>query len=161
MASQHHRRLYSLEEVRTAYLASLSKARQIVQIYAPTLDPRLLNNTQAFTTLQQFVRLNRVSQVQMLIINERQVSQLDHRLIRLCQTYPSYAAIRLIPKDFHEEPFAFMLVDGQELLYRARYDRFETEIHHLPSFAIKEKQKYFDEIWQQAAPASGLRALMI
>ncbi|TQV77129.1 hypothetical protein FLL45_04040 [Aliikangiella marina] len=144
-----------IEQTKTAFRC----AKQKVQIYSPNLDPRVLSNRDIEQVLTRFVRSSRYARVEILITEERKLQGIDHRLVSLAQNFSSYVQIRLIPKDYHENYFAFYLVDGRSIIYRSNFERFESECHEVPSTLIKQRAKYFDEIWQQSSPASHLRAL--
>jgi|GEM_PF-2026528 len=152
-------KLSSLGELVAKTSEVLAAAKQTIQIYSRNLDPRILNNRDIEKIVTRFVRSSRFVRVEILITDERNLQGIDHRLVNLAQKYTSFIQIRLIPKDYHENYFGFYLVDGRHLLYRNNVERFESEYHQLPSSLIKQKSKYFDDIWQQSSPASHLRAL--
>ena len=137
----------------------LTTAKKKVQIYTRDLDPRILNSRTIEAILSKFVRSSRFARVEILIVDEKNLQGVDHRLVSLAQAFSSYISIRLIPKDYHENYFAFYLIDGRKIIYRPLSERFESEYQQVPSSLIKQKTKYFDELWQKASPASALRAL--
>lgn len=135
------------------------QARQKLQIYSQSLDPRVLNSREIETIISQFILSSRFARVEILIKDERNLTGIDHRLIKLSQKYTSYMHIKIIPKDYHENHFAFYLIDGRTIIYRSIAERFEAEYRYLPDSKLKQQQKYFDDVWQQASPAIYLRAL--
>lgn len=151
----------SLSELRAETLKIFQSARRKIQIYTRNLDPRTLNHREIEQQLLNFIRTSRYVRIEILIIEERNLQGIDHRLVSLAQKYTSFVSIRVIPKDFHENHFTFYLIDGRQLLYRSVGERFECEVHQLPSAKIKQQSKYFDDVWQQSAPATYLRALVI
>ncbi|MCW8879119.1 MAG: hypothetical protein OQJ89_06505 [Kangiellaceae bacterium] len=155
------RRITSLSEIREEALLMFSAAQRKIQIYTDNLDPRILNTRDVERTLINFVRKSRNVRIEILIIDERNVQSLDHRLVSLAQKYTSFISIKVIPKDYHENHFAFYLIDGRKLIYRTIAERFESEVHQIPSVKLKQMSKYFDEVWEQSSPAIHLRALII
>ena len=151
--------LASLADLNDKTIEFFSLCRQKLQIYTRNLDPRILNNREIEKIISRFVRSSRFARVEILITDERNLQGTDHRLVSLAQKYTSFVQIRVIPKDFHENYFGFYLIDGRAMIYRNNVERFESECHILPSSLIKQKAKYFDDVWQQSAPASQLRAL--
>ncbi len=139
----------------------IASARQKIQIYSHGLDPRILNNRQIEKKLLDFVKRSRNSRVQILIYDEGLLRGIDHRLVALAQRFTSYVEIRIVPKDFHENPFGFYLVDNRTMIYRSNIERYEAEKLNMPNFMIKDKSKLFHTIWQSSSPASFLRALHI
>ena len=154
-----HFQIKTLNELKEQAQVSFRCAKQKIQIYSPNLDPRILSNRENEQVLTRFVRSSRFARIEILITDERNLQGIDHRLVSLAQNFSSYVQIRLIPKDFHENYFAFYVVDGRSIIYRPNFERFESECHEIPSVLIKQKSKYFDEVWQQSSPASHLRAL--
>ena len=154
-----HRLLTSLAELRGASEELFREAKHKIQLYTHNLDPRVLSFPRLEQILLNFIRRSRYSRVEILIYNEQNLTNSDHRLVKLAQNFASYVSIRVVPKDFHENPFAFYLVDGRHLLYRTLAERYETEYLTLPNSKLKEKARLFTDIWQQSDPASHLRAL--
>ncbi len=155
------RTIKSLSDLITQTEELLSKANRTIKIYTYNLDPRILNSRKIEETILQFIRTSRFVRVELLIHHESTLQRVDHRLVRLAQNFSSFITIRLIPRDYHENPFAFYLIDDRYMLYRNQYTRFEAEIQELPNSQLKQKTKYFDEIWQKSSPAVHLRALII
>lgn len=154
-----HRHLGTLQELREFTESSFLQCKQKLQLYTRDLDPRILNSRNLERLISRFIRSSRFARVEILIIDEKNLQGIDHRLVSLAQNYSSYIQIRVIPKDYHENYFAYYLIDGRTILYRRLADRFECEYQQLPSSLVKQKSKYFDEVWQISTPASHLRAL--
>lgn len=154
-------KLDSLVALKQTTLELCRSATKKIQFYTHNLDPRVLNDRELETILKNFFRLSRFVQLQLLIKDEDVLKGLDHRLVALAQNFTSYASIRIIPKDFHENLFAFYLIDARHMIYRSNTEKFESELHQLPSSKLVQMDKYFDEVWQQSSPATHLRALYI
>jgi len=149
----------SLKKLRQLTLQSFCDARTLIRLYTRDLDPRILNDRALEQALIRFIRRSRHSRLQILIVDEQSLQGQDHRLVSLAQTYTSFVQIRVIPRDFHENYFAFYLVDRDQLILRKQSDRFEAQYLCLPSSEIVNKQRYFEDVWQQSTPAVHLRAL--
>lgn len=151
----------SLTQLKEETCHIFTSARQSIQIYSHGLDPRILNNRQVEKSILDFVKRSRNSKVQILIYDERLLRGIDHRLVSLAQKFTSFIDIRVVAKDFHENPFGFYLVDHRTMVYRSNVERYEAEKLVMPNFVIKDKSKLFHTIWQSSSPASFLRALHI
>jgi len=152
-------KLESISELKIESNNRFKLASRKIQIYTKNLDPRILSNRDVEQTITRFIRSSRNARVEILIENERSLQGVDHRLVNLAQRYSTYLSIKIVPKDFHENPFAFYLIDGRHMIYRTLAERYECEVHQLPSSKIKKMTKYFDEVWEQSDPAIHLRAL--
>lgn len=149
----------SLTQLREETSDIFRTAKQSIQIYSHGLDPRILNNRQVEKNIVDFVKRSRNSKVQILIYDELLLRGIDHRLVSLAQKFTSFISIRVVAKDFHENPFGFYLVDNRTMVYRSNVERYEAEKLTMPNFVIKDKSKFFHTIWQSSSPASFLRAL--
>jgi len=154
-----HHIIQSLAQLKQQTNDIFAYAKKSVQIYSHGLDPRILNNRETEQQLIHFIKKSRYSKVQILIYDEQLLRGTDHRLVALAQRFTSYIEIKVVDKDHHENPFGFYLVDHQTMIYRNNVERYEAEKFQMPHFAIKDKSKLFDTIWQSSSPASFLRAL--
>ncbi len=151
----------SLVQLKQQSCELFAAAKQTIKIYSHGLDPRILNNRQIEKNLLNFVKRSRNSKVQILIYDEQRLRGIDHRIVALAQRFTSYIDIRLVPRDFHENPFCFYLIDDYTMIYRSNVERYEAEKLQMPNSVIKDKSKLFHTIWQSSTPASFLRALHI
>ncbi len=151
--------LNSLSELSSKTLNHFQLARLRIQLYTRNIDPRILNSRDIEQSIIAFIRSSRNARVEILIRDEAEMRGFDHCLINLAQKFTSYINVKVIPKKFHENLSAFYLIDKRHLIDRILGERFEANIHQLPSAKINQRIKYFEEVWQQATPASQLRAL--
>lgn len=156
-----NRLITSLEELKLEAISLFKSTKQKIQIYSSNLDPRILNHPRIELAIKTFVRSSRYARVEILIYDERNLQNVDHRLIRLTQIFTSSIQIKIVAKNFQNNPFAFYLIDQRRMLYRSNGERFETEFLQVPNAKVNQKSKLFDDIWQQSDPAIHLRALHI
>ncbi|MDQ7049727.1 MAG: hypothetical protein Q9M92_09360 [Enterobacterales bacterium] len=138
-----------------------ANAHKTIQIYTRDCDPRILNQRNIEQSVIDLVKRSRYSRIEILIQTEESLSGIDHRLVSLAQRFTSSIGIKLIPRDYFEEAFAFYLVDSKHILYRQNHQDYHAERRQMPDFLVKEKSRYFDKIWQESSPASFLRALYL
>lgn len=153
------RAIESLSEFKQETELLFSQATRIIQIYSKDLDPRVLSNIRLESLILKFIKRSKASKLHILIFDESHLKGVDHRLVNLAQRFTSYLEIRLIPRDYQENYYGYYLVDKKRILHRNNIERYEAEYAQLPSSLVKEKSKWFDEIWQKSSPASFLRAL--
>ncbi len=149
----------SLTQLITETTQLIDSAKRTIQIYSRGLDPRILNNREIEKQFIRFIKKSRASKIQILIADEQLLRGVDHRIVALAQRFSSYVEIKVIPRDYHDNPFGFYLVDDRSMIYRLNIERYEAEKLIMPNFLIKDKSKLFDTIWQVSTPASFLRAL--
>jgi hypothetical protein len=154
-----HRAIDSLNEFKAETEQLFNEASRVIQIYSKDLDPRVLSDTRIESLLLKFIKRSKASKLQLLIFDESYLKGIDHRLVSLAQRFTSYVEIRLIPRDYHENYFGYYLVDKKRIVHRNNIERYQAEYAQLPNSLVKEKSKWFDDIWQKSTPASFLRAL--
>ncbi len=153
------KRIDSLNEFKAESERLFSSAQRVIRVYSKDLDPRVLNDRLIEKQFIEFIKRSRASKVELLIYDDAYLRGVDHRLVSLAQRFSSFVEIRLVPKDHHENFFGFYLADNKRIIHRHNIERYEAEYAELPNSLVKEKVKWFDEIWQQSPPASFLRAL--
>ncbi len=153
------RLLKTLSELRSHSAQLFAKAVNRIQIYSDALDPKILNEKDIEHTLIKFIKQNRHAKIQILIKDELLLRGIDHQLVKLAQQFTSFVEIKVLPKEYHENIFAFYLIDNKQMIYRSSVDNHNAELIKSPHSLINEKSKLFNTIWQSASPASFLRAL--
>ncbi len=151
----------SLNNNKNKALELFSNVERKVQIYSKYLDPRILNNRDIELNLAKFARKSRFSRIEILIQDEKSIASIDHRLINLAQKFTSAVEIKVIAKDYIDNPVAFYLIDNNKMLYRSNFERFEAEYHQKPTNQLKQMSRYFLEVWERSDPASSLRAFYL
>ncbi|MDH5434816.1 MAG: hypothetical protein OEY19_12805 [Gammaproteobacteria bacterium] len=158
---QKHHLIEHLDELKEVTADCISKSRQTVQLYTHNLDPRILNHPNISALLTKFIQQSSKVRIEMLIADEANLRGVDHLLINLTQRFTTYSKIKVIPKEYLDNRYAFYLFDGRTMLYRNNAERYETELLTLPNAKLNQMRKLFKEIWQQASPASRFRSLNI
>jgi len=161
MTENSKQAISSLQQLRQETHDIFQDADRVIQLYTHNLDPRVLNNREIEKALINFVKKSRASQLHILIYQEELMRGIDHRLVSLAQQFTSTIQIKIVPRDYHENPFGFYIVDNRTMIYRSNVERYEAEKLRMPDFTIKDKSKLFETIWQSSSPASFLRALYI
>jgi len=161
MTENSKQAISSLQQLRQEAYDIFHDADRVIQLYTHNLDPRVLNNREIEKALINFVKKSRASKLQILIYDEELMRGIDHRLVSVAQKFTSTIQIKVVPRDYHENPFGFYVVDSRTMIYRSNVERYEAEKFKMPDFFIKDKTKLFETIWQASAPASFLRALHI
>jgi len=159
MTENSKQAISSLQQLRQEAHDIFQNADRVIQLYTHNLDPRVLNNREIERALMNFVKKSRASKLQILIYDEELMRGIDHRLVALAQQFTSYVQIRVVSRDYHENPFGFYIVDGRTMIFRNNIERYEAEILNMPDFSLKDKSKLFETIWQLSPPASFLRSL--
>ncbi len=151
--------IQNLASLKQATLELFRKSKRLIQIHSFSLDKRILSNREIELSITQLIRSSRKAKVQCLIYDEKELQGFDHRIVSLAQRFTSFIEIKIIPNDYKNTISGFYLVDQQFMLYRSNREKYEAIQFNQRQIEVKDKVKYFEDIWQQSRPASFLRSL--
>ena len=99
-SENENRLITSLDELKRETCHLFKTAKKKIQIYSYNLDPRILNNSQIEAVIKEFIRSSRYVKLEILIYDERNMQNVDHRLVRLAQMFTSNIQIKIVPRDY-------------------------------------------------------------
>jgi hypothetical protein len=145
---------------RTATLKILAHCKRDLAIYTRDLDPAILDQADALEALRQIALRSKAS-IRVLVQDTARAVQVDHRLIELVRRLPSVLQLRKPQDDDLQFSGAFIVTDQHSYLERQNAESFECEgdLHQIGRHG--QLLRYFNEVWDRAAPASELRRLSI
>lgn len=151
-------------DLSAAILQLIGESRSDFAIYTRDLDPQLLNTSAAIDALRTLALRPSHSvggQIRILVQNTYRAVKDGHRLIELSRRLPDAFSFRCpVAEDLHYAG-AFLLNDRFGYIERRFGDRFEF-VGDLYGIAEQARLKrYFDDVWERAAPASELRRLSL
>ncbi|HET6631231.1 MAG TPA: GNAT family N-acetyltransferase [Rhodanobacteraceae bacterium] len=150
------------EEVCEAMLRLLGDARHALSVWAPALDPGVLDEPRVFEALRRLAGSGRGAALRFVLQDPTAVLRAGHRLIPLAQRLPSAIELRVpVEKDDVGWPSALALNDVGGYLLRPLAGRWDG---HGSTCAPPEHaalQQWFDEAWERAEPATELRRLSL
>ena len=139
----------------------ISQTQQKLCLYTRDLDPYLLSNRHIERAVANIAKSSRTSEVRILVFDVPAIQSSQHRLISVAQSLSSYVKIKRVADDYHHLPFSFYLADNSGILYRPIHTQYTGEAWFNHKIMVNEKQKLFDDIWEQSQVASELRALSL
>ncbi len=145
--------------LKLATQSMFSQAKRHIDIFSPLLDPYILNDLQFETLLSKMIRQSKDAQIRCLVYDVSALQKVDHCFIRLAQNLSSYTHIRTLPKNLQHHAHAFYLVDRAGIIYRRYASQYDSELCFNNPLKVKEKQHWFNELWEQGEIASELRRL--
>ncbi|QGX41513.1 hypothetical protein [Permianibacter aggregans] len=151
----------SSAENHQACVQLLKAAKLELKLFTRDLDSRVLDYPDIVEAFSQLARYSRQSKIQVLIVDPESPLRSGHRLLDLFQRLSSKIETRKVHPDYTQLPFTFMTVDQRGLLYRSNAAEYEGEVNFNAPLPVKEKNKQFDDIWQQSEPVSEWRRLYI
>lgn len=136
-----------------------SQARQSLWIYDQYLDHERYDRFRLREIVSAVARRHRLSEIRLLIHDERPLVQRRHQLVELMRRLPSKIELRLVNTDYPWETQAFMLADRQALVYRHQFDKPDGFARFSdPGHSIRLRET-FQRMWEAGRPSLELREL--
>lgn len=139
----------------------LALARRQLVICSRDLDAPILDQAPVLQQLHRLAISGRGAQVRVLVQDPARPLRDGHRLIEQARRLSSIYQIRQVLAEDLQFTGAFMVNDRAGFVSRSFADRYEGEGHTHDSARANALLRYFNEVWERAQPASGLRALSL
>ena len=149
------------EAVSRACVALISQASREVVIMTRDLDPKVFDDSEIILAMREFLLSSRRVRLRILVKQPETVARRGHRLVELTQRLTSFAEIRVPAAEFSSHNTAYVVVDGQGIVYRGFADRFDASISFNDRNLAREKLHEFDEMWQTSVEATSLRRISL
>jgi len=153
--------LQSIKDNHDAVLRLFSLAQREARIFSRDLDARLFSQQDITDALSLLARRHRLSKIQILIFDPDTPMRTGHRWIDLSQRLSSRIEARIVHNEYTHLPFNFITVDDRGYYYRSNAAEYHAEIHFNSPIDVKDKNKLFDDIWQQSQVVTQWRRLHI
>jgi predicted GNAT family N-acyltransferase len=137
----------------------VGQARQRVWLYDRFLEHDLYDRPRFRELLSALARQHRLSEVQILIHDDKSLIKRRHRLVELMRRLPSHIFIRLINDEHPFENQPFLLADRQGVVYRHDFDRPEGFAKFADGGRVKLLAEAFQRMWDGGRSSPELRQL--
>lgn len=137
------------------------QAQQRIWLYDRLLEHDLYDREPLRDILSSLARRHRLSEVRLLIHDDKPLVQRRHQLVELMRRLPSHITLRLVSTDYPAEDQPFMLVDRQGVLFRHRFDRPEGFVGYADSGRVRLLAEQFQRMWDYSRASLELRELPI
>ncbi|MBZ0333783.1 hypothetical protein MARI_14550 [Marinobacter sp. JH2] len=149
----------------TAFLGLLDsmvgQTRQRLWIYDRLLDHDRYDRHQLRELISAVARQHRLSDVRILIHDDKPLVQKRHRLIELMRRIPSRIELRVISDDYPQDDQPFVMADRDGLLCRHDFNKPEGFANFNAGRRLKLKEERFQRMWDTAQASLELRELPI
>lgn len=137
----------------------VAQARQRVRIYDHHLLHSLYDDPFLADQLSALARRNRKTGVQILIHDDRPLVERRHRLVELMHRLPSSITLKLVNTSYPSEDGAFVLVDGQGVLYRNQAREMSGFGRFRAAGRVRVLQESFQRMWDYGRTSLELRRM--
>lgn len=147
-AGEH--RVERAAEAADAALALARQARRTLRIFSRDLDAPLYSSEGFREAVSALARLQRGSEIRILVQDPTPAIKSDHRLVGLAQHLSSHIHIRRIGREWADEPSAFLLADDHGLLWRPNGAHYEGVTDFHAAARALELSRWFDRVWEHS-----------
>lgn len=137
----------------------VGQAGQRLWLYDQVLDHDLYDRHRLRELVSALARRHRISEVRLLIHDDKPLVKRRHQLIELMRRLTSRVELRLVNPDYPSEDQPFLLVDRQGVLYRHSFDKPEGFADFSAHGRVRILSEAFQKMWDAARPSLELREL--
>jgi len=132
---------------------------QRLWLYDRILDHDLYDRPQLRELISEVARRHRLSDVRLLIHDDKPLVQRRHQLVELMRRLTSRIELRLVNQDYPIEDQPFLLADREGILCRHDFSKPEGFASFAAGGRVKLKAEAFQRMWDAARPSLELRQL--
>lgn len=137
----------------------VGQARQRVWLYDRFLDYELYDRARLRELLSALARQHRLSEVRILIHDDKPLVGRRHRLVELMRRLPSHVSIRLINEKVPAEDRPFLLADREGVICRHDFDKPAGFAQFADGGRVRLLEEAFQRMWDLGRPSVELRQL--
>lgn len=152
--------LFESENNLVSLLDSITgQATQRLWLYDRLLEHDLYDRHQFRELLSALARRHRLSEVRLLIHDDKPLVKRRHQIVELMRRLPSRVELRLVNDDYPVEERPFMLADREGVVYRHSFNNPEGFANFADSGRVKLLGEAFQRMWDVSRSSLELREL--
>lgn len=132
---------------------------QRLWLYDRFLDHDLYDRHRFRELISALARRHRLSEVRILIHDDKPLVKRRHQLVELMRRLPSKIELRLVNDDYPADDQPFMLADREGVVYRHAFDKPEGFANFADGGRVKLLTETFQRVWDTARSSLELREL--
>jgi len=137
----------------------VGQAGQRIWLYDRLLEHDLYDRHRFRELISALARRHRLSEVRLLIHDDKPLVKRRHTLVELMRRLPSRMELRLVNEDYPVEDQPFILADREGVVYRHDFYKSEGFAKFSDSGRVKLLSENFQRMWDAARPSLELREL--
>jgi hypothetical protein len=146
-------------EFKTAAIELAQSARLGLTILSYDLGRDLYGDSAFVAAVRNLATRHKHAQVRILVHSPEWVRRSGHRLVELMRRLTTFVAMRELPEDKKEIRNELLIADERALLLRESPDDHEAQYYNDSPQLARQWLHRFDQWWESAEPAPGLRQL--
>ncbi len=137
----------------------VGQASQRIWLYDRLLEHDLYDRHRFRELISALARRHRLSEVRLLIHDDKPLVKRRHALVELMRRLPSRMELRLVNEDYPVEDQPFILADREGVVYRHDFYKPEGFAKFSDGGRVKLLSENFQRMWDAARPSLELREL--
>ncbi|KAA1174958.1 GNAT family N-acetyltransferase [Marinobacter salinexigens] len=135
------------------------QARQRLWIYDRFLEHDLYDRHRFRELISSLARRHRISEVRLLIHDDKPLVKRRHQLVELMRRLPSKIELRLVNDEYPADDQPFMLADREGVVYRHDFYKPEGFANFADGGRVKLLSERFQRMWDASRSSLELREL--
>lgn len=158
---KEHRHPTTRDELYSAAVDLVSRARREILICCPMLDPALYNRAALTEALGHFIARRASNRIRIAIEDSEHMLLADVRLVELARRFSDMILIRRLGEQHHGLAEMFLVVDSENCLHQQDIATIDATLDfHAPRLATPLARR-FDAIWAASEPVPGLHTFRL
>ena len=154
-------RTSNADDIALAVLGMCRQASHIVRISSADLHCRAFSSPQLADALSSLARINRYTEVRILVSRPRSIAAGGHHLLTLSRRLSTGVIMRTWALDEHEPHPEYILVDDCGLAELPGRDDEPASINFNNRVRVATLAAEFDDIWHKSKTGSDLRSFVL
>ncbi|SFM51548.1 GNAT family N-acetyltransferase [Marinobacter zhejiangensis] len=138
-----------------------NQASQKLWLYDQNLEHDLYDRFRFREILSALARRHRLSEVRLLIHDDKPLVKKRHQIIELMKRVPSKIELRLVNADYPFDDNPYLVIDGQAVLYRHGFDQATGFAQLASGGRAKLLSESFQRMWDAGSPSREFRPVSI
>lgn len=161
MTTAEHQLCQTLAERQEALLAIIAASRSDLLIYAPRLDPRLMDSAATQTALQQFLLASPRHGVRIVVGDAAAMVRDCPRLTALARRLPSRCSLRIPAPEAEPLDEVAILSDRPHALHRPAGERIVHRYLNAAPQLVAPLRQRIEPLWEAGRASAEFRDLAI
>ncbi|HLV77467.1 MAG TPA: GNAT family N-acetyltransferase [Marinobacter sp.] len=136
-----------------------AQAQQRLWLYDTELEHEFYDRHRFEQLVSAVARRHRLSDVRLLIHDDRPLVQRRHLLVELLRRLRSRMELRLVNRDYPNDDQPYMIADREGFLCRHKFSLAEGVAGFADSGRVRRLEESFQRMWDAARPSPELRDL--
>lgn len=158
---KEHRHPTTRDELYSAAVDLVNRARREVLICSPMLDPALYNRVALSEALSHFIARRASNRIRIAIEDSEHMLLADVRLVELTRRFSDMILIRRLGEQHHGLAEMFLVADAEHCLHQQDIATIDATLDfHAPRLATPLAHR-FETIWAASEPVPGLHSFRL